>query len=210
MQYSPNPRSSAKQHHARPDRVANGLGVTRLLREQESIEHAKDAALQVFRRDTSLERSMLNGRLTASLLIPDVRVGDIVEVGVTVYGSHPVLGGKYCAWTAFDPFNPWLERRHQLLRPLAREIFIREFNGPPERQVAVNGSIEDSRCRLVGQQRREAEDLTPTWLILAPALQYSGLESWNEVARLFAPLYENRRCSRRAHHRNRPAGCGSW
>ena len=28
MQYSPNPRSSAKQHHARPDRVANGLGVT--------------------------------------------------------------------------------------------------------------------------------------------------------------------------------------
>jgi hypothetical protein len=28
MQYSPNPRSSAKQHHARHDRVANGLGVT--------------------------------------------------------------------------------------------------------------------------------------------------------------------------------------
>jgi hypothetical protein len=28
MQYSPNPRSSAKQHHARPDRVANGLAVT--------------------------------------------------------------------------------------------------------------------------------------------------------------------------------------
>jgi hypothetical protein len=27
MQYSPNPRSSAKRHHARPDRVANGLGV---------------------------------------------------------------------------------------------------------------------------------------------------------------------------------------
>jgi hypothetical protein len=28
MQYSPNPRSSAKRHHARPDCVANGLGVT--------------------------------------------------------------------------------------------------------------------------------------------------------------------------------------
>jgi hypothetical protein len=32
MQYSPvNPGGSAKQHQARPDRVANGLGVTNYL-----------------------------------------------------------------------------------------------------------------------------------------------------------------------------------
>jgi hypothetical protein len=91
----------------------------RVLRGEQCIEHATPSAFQVFRRETNLERLALNGRLTASLLTPDVRIDDIVEVGLTLYGSTPALGGKYAAWTGFDSFNPWFETRQRLVRPLA-------------------------------------------------------------------------------------------
>src|SRR5262245_38485777 len=68
----------------------------RIVRGQDSIEHAQPGALQVFRRETSLERLTLNGRLTASLLIPDVRIDDVVEISFTLFGSNPALRGK-CA-----------------------------------------------------------------------------------------------------------------
>jgi hypothetical protein len=93
----------------------------RVLRGEECIEHARLGAFETFRREANLERLVFNGRLTASLLIPDVRVDDIIEVSITLYGSNPALGGKCAAWAAFDSLAPWLECRHRLVR-LAREI----------------------------------------------------------------------------------------
>lgn len=163
----------------------------RVLRGHESIEHAKPGAIQSFRRETSLERLVLDGRLTASLLIPDVRVDDIVELGITLYRGNPVLGGKYAAWAVFDSFNPWLETRHRLLRPVEREIFIKEFNDPPVREIVEKDDVEDSRWRLAYQKQREGEELTPPWLVLRSALQCTEFRTWNDVARLFTPFYES-------------------
>jgi transglutaminase-like putative cysteine protease len=162
-----------------------------VLRGEEPIEHAAPSAFQVFRRESNLERLALNGRLTVSLLIPDVRVGDIVEVGLTVYGSTPVLGGRYAAWAGFDSFNPWLESRHRLIRPLSRKIFVKAFNNPPEPDITTSDDVEDSRWQIVGQKRLEAEELTPPWLVLVPALQFSEFGNWSEVASLFAPFYKD-------------------
>jgi hypothetical protein len=162
----------------------------RVLRGDERIENAKLETFQIFRRETNLERLTLNGRLTASLVIPDVRVGDIVEIGFTLYGSTPVLGGRYAAWASFDCFNPWFETRHRVLRPLVRKVFVSAYNNPPAPDVTLKGDIEDSRWHLVGQKRREAEELTPPWLVLAPALQFSEFETWNDVACLFSSFYE--------------------
>jgi hypothetical protein len=162
-----------------------------ILRGQECIEHAQPGTFQLLRRETTLERLTLNGRLTASLVIPDLRVDDIFEIGLTLYGSNPVLDGKYAGWMALDPYNPWLDSRYRLVRPLARDIAIKQFNDPPERKIAVKDGVEVSRWHLVGQKRREFEALTPPWLVLAPALQLSEFRDWNDVARLFVPSYES-------------------
>lgn len=162
----------------------------RVVRGQECMAHAKPGTFQLLRRETNLERLVLDGRLTASLLVPDIRVGDIVEIGLTLSGGNAALGGKYSAWTVFDDFNPWLEARHRLLRPKTREISFRPFNDAPQRLSAVEkGGVEDSRWRLAGPKRREAEDFTPPWQIQVPFLQFSEFKSWADVVGLFEPLY---------------------
>jgi transglutaminase-like putative cysteine protease len=151
----------------------------RVVRGGDRTEHANPGAFQIFRRETN------------SLLIPDVRANDIVEVAITLHGTAPVLNGKYVAWVAFDSFNPWFESRHRLVRPLARNVFVKQYNDPPAPIISVSGDTEDSRWQIVGQQKRLPEPLTPPWLVLHPALQFSEFESWGEVACLFAPHYES-------------------
>ena len=149
----------------------------RVLRGAEVIEHAKADAFQLLRRETNLERLIFDGRLTASLLIPDVRIGDIVDLAVTVYGNVPVLGRRHAAWVVFDSFNPWFEHRHRLLRPLDRNVIAKAYNNPPQPVVAVAGQTEDVRWRMTGQQRHAFEGLTPPWVLLRPTLQFSELVS---------------------------------
>lgn len=118
------------------------------------------------------------------------RVG-LIGLDLTLFGSVPVLRGKYASWVGFDVFDPWFENRHRLLRPQERTIFIKEYNDPPQRAIRIEEGIEDSRWRLVAQKKVEAEALTPPWLLLVPALQLSEHENWNDVARLLAPHYES-------------------
>jgi hypothetical protein len=161
----------------------------RVVRDGNAIEHAKLEAFQLLRRETNLERLIFDGVLTASLLIPDVRINDVVEIGVTIHGSVPILSGRYVAWAVFDSFNPWFEGRQRLLKPRSRYLAVKEYNNPPERTVTTAAETEDLRWQIIGQKRREPEALTPSWLIQHPCLQSSEFENWNEVACLLAPHY---------------------
>jgi hypothetical protein len=162
-----------------------------VLRKDERLEHAAVQGLQVFRRESDLERLVLNGRLTASLLIPDVRVDDIVEIALTIYGSNPILRGQFSVWAGFDFFGPWFDCRYRQLRPLDREIAVRPFNDPPECSVTVEARVEDKRWRVVASKKVQPEIATPPWAVLIPAIQFSEFMSWNEVATLFVSHYDD-------------------
>jgi transglutaminase-like putative cysteine protease len=163
--------------------------VVRIRRGDEIIDYAQADRFQTFRRETNLERLALNGRLTASLLIPDVRIGDIVETAATVYGRNPALGDKFAGWIAFDDVHPWFRSDYRCLRPVGRIISARPFNEPPALQSTVKGDVEEVRCTFEGQAGREIEDLGLPWLLQGPTAQFSEFRSWTEVAQLFAPYY---------------------
>ncbi len=163
----------------------------RVVRGEERIEHAKPDRFQILRRETNLNRLVLDGRLTASLLIADVRIGDVVEIALTLRGANPALGGKHTAWVAFDDFNPAAETRYRLLRAERRAVSVKRFNEPPALATSKANGIEDMRWRVVRPARREAEDYVPPWRLEAPTLHFSEFSNWAEVVDLFAPLYES-------------------
>ncbi len=163
----------------------------RTVRDGQIVEHAHAAAFQLFRRETNLEMLMLNGRLTASLLIPDVRIGDLVETALTVTGSNPALKNKLAGWVAFDDVHPFYQYRHRQLRPIDRPIACRPFNGPPAATTTLGNGIEDARWSLENPARREIEEYAVPWQPRAPMLQFSEFSAWSEVSRLFTPYYES-------------------
>jgi transglutaminase-like putative cysteine protease len=163
----------------------------RIWREGSCIEHAQTSAnaLHLLRREKQLERLALNGRLSATLLVPDVRVDDRVEVAFTQYSNNPVLSGHYVGWIVFNSYGPWVETRQRLLRPMARPLYLKAFNQPPGAVRETVGEVEESRWSLARQERRVLEDLLPQWTIKNPSYQLTEFQHWREVAELFEPYY---------------------
>ena len=58
-------------------------------------DRRKDARVQVLRREEDLDSAMFDGTHTATLTVPDLRVGDIVDYSYSVVGDNPVFGDAY-------------------------------------------------------------------------------------------------------------------
>jgi transglutaminase-like putative cysteine protease len=165
----------------------------RIWRAGSCVEHAPTSTdtLHLLRREKQLERLALNGRLSATLLVPDVRVDDRVEFAITTYSNNPVLSGRYVGWMVFNSYGPWVETRQRLLRPPARSLHFKAFNQPPEAVREITDELEESRWSLARQERRMVEDLVPPWTIKTPSYQVSEYEEWRDVAQLFEAHYRD-------------------
>ena len=64
----------------------------KLFRDSQTIDVLDHASFEILRREDQLEAAMLNGTLTAVLRVPDLRVGDELEVAVTTFASDPMPG----------------------------------------------------------------------------------------------------------------------
>lgn len=65
------------------------------------IDMRTQAHYAKLRRESGLENGLIDGALTLSITLPDLRVGDRVDYGVTISGSSPVFGkGSYDVFEA--------------------------------------------------------------------------------------------------------------
>ena len=67
--------------------------MVRIHRQNEEIDVLRSVSFEILRREDQLEASHIDGILTAVLKIPDLRVGDELEVAMTVPGNDPTLKG---------------------------------------------------------------------------------------------------------------------
>lgn len=76
--------------------------------------------IQVLQRETELEYLIYDGSMTASTMLDDVRIGDIVEYAYSIAGSNPVFR-NHAAGTLSLAWSVPLERAYtRLLMPAAR------------------------------------------------------------------------------------------
>jgi transglutaminase-like putative cysteine protease len=75
-----------------PASGAPTVHVIKIHRGSEVIDVLKTASFEILRREDQLEAARLDGVLTAVLRVPDLRVGDELEVGITTRSSDPTLG----------------------------------------------------------------------------------------------------------------------
>jgi hypothetical protein len=158
-------------------------------RDGNSVEHAAENSFELMRREQNLERRILDGRLTASLIVPDVRPGDVIEQRWTIFSDNPLLRDFYSDWIAFE--GSAREIRFRLRALASHEIVAKSFGDGIVFEQAESDGIINRYWSINDGYRREAEALTPTWQILARSLQISEKKDWSDVSRLFAPHYQN-------------------
>lgn len=142
--------------------------------------------VRFLQRESGLERGVYSGVITASMVLPDVRVGDALHLVYSVEGSNPIMGSLYSEAASWDDQRPVRLRRVTLIAPQDRNIAWRLVGGK------TAGTLEP-RIQLTSGERRtvfegqdfpavELEPSMPRYARPLRWLQFSEFSDWNQVA----------------------------
>jgi tetratricopeptide (TPR) repeat protein len=161
-----------------------------LLRDGQTIDVLpKEGAFTVLRREPELEQAMLTGELTALLQPEGVRVGDVLDLAVSIRHADPLLKGQagpvFAAWD----IAPVGRVRLQARWPTSLAVRWRETEGlPPLRATQAQGvttvtlAMDDVRPPVLPAH-------APPRFQRGREVEFTTLADWKAVARAMAPLY---------------------
>lgn len=155
-------------------------------RDGATIDVLKNASFEILRREDQLEAAMLDGVLTAVLRVPDLRVGDELEVGLTTRSNDPTLAKKDSGILFLLP-SPQPGR-------FRLGLSWDEGQKPHVRMTPDMAAVARTGDRSVDFLFDNPAALTPPkdaparyqWQRL---VEYSDFADWTAVSRHFAPLF---------------------
>jgi hypothetical protein len=158
----------------------------RIFRGDQDIDVLKDSSFEILRREDQLEAAMLDGTLTAVLRVPDLRVGDELEVDLTTFARDPTGGhnesgflmltaspspGRYHLGLSWEqdrkPNVKMTTDMTEAMQKGARSVDFR-FDNP-----ATTTPPKDAPMRYQWQR----------------IVEYSDFADWAAMSRHFAPLF---------------------
>lgn len=141
------------------------------------------AEIKLIQQEKDLALNMYNGRVTALIMIPDLRVGDVVDYAFTRTGRNPVFGGRFV-----DEFSAgWptpVRREHALvITPVDRPLSY-GYEG----SVPLSFKMWNRQDRLCYEwEGRNLQPVSPdpdapSWYVPLGYVEISGFRDWAEVA----------------------------
>jgi tetratricopeptide (TPR) repeat protein len=156
----------------------------------ETIDVLKDGkSFQILRREKSLESFTLDGVLTAVMAIPDLRVGDEVEMAYTIDALNPVLQGH--AEAMFPLATPLPIDRLSLRYswPIGRAMNWKAGASVPAAVVTKAGGFQTVTFARDGWTSPEAIAGAPARYSNGLLVQVADFADWSMVAAVMRPLY---------------------
>lgn len=158
----------------------------KVYRGTEVIDVLKKVSFEVLRREDQLEAARIDGILTAVLRVPDLRVGDEIEVSYTVQNADPTLGKHNSGMLFLGPTPPPGRYRLELSWDDGWKPQVKM--APDMASVAVK-SGHAIYFRFDNPGVSTAPKDAPPRFQLTRTVDYSDFSDWADVSRLFDPLF---------------------
>ena len=172
------------------------LHTVRILRGQEQLDRTTTSSIRFLQREQGLEQGVYSGRVTASILVDDLRVGDTLDISYSMYGQNPVFAGKYLGFSVWDQGLPTLRRRVVMNYPVDRPIVWRLVGDRKMPPLLPNETVRDGMHRIEFDQQPLPEIVGDA--LASPDffgfrfLQFSEFSDWNDVAKWATALFETK------------------
>ncbi|MBN8846790.1 MAG: hypothetical protein BGO24_10250 [Sphingomonas sp. 67-36] len=162
-----------------------------IIRGAEHIDLIKGGnPLTVLRREQGMEQRILDGRLTATMPVEGLRVGDVLHIAFSVTRRDPTLKGDMQAFAPlmFAPARVGFARV-RLSWPAKSDLRWKSYvDGLTARPVVENGyNTLDVALPLPKQPDMPAD--APTRFAKLPIVEASSFADWAAVSKVMAPLY---------------------
>lgn len=170
-----------------PSHGAPTVHVIRVYRDGKTRDVLEHASFEILRRENQLEAASLDGILTAILRVDDLRVGDELEVGLTIRSTDPTLGANEAGLLVLAPDPAPGRFRLGVSWDDGQEPHLKLT--PDMAAVAKRGAREvtfqfDNPAILVPPQDAPARY---GW---QRAVEYSDFSDWAAISRQFAILFD--------------------
>jgi tetratricopeptide (TPR) repeat protein/transglutaminase-like putative cysteine protease len=162
----------------------------KIIRDGKVIDVLAGQKFKVIQRENNLERSALDGALTATLQTPGLQVGDEIEFAATIKRRDPTLGDRSQGALLVPPVGAPGAYRMRLVWPKSKIVRWRATPDLGELKPADGGGDLDLRVELRDLKSVIVADGAPARVNLRRFLQYSGFSDWAEVSTVLQPLYE--------------------
>lgn len=173
------------------DPATETLTINRLTIERDGqvIDLLAKEKFQVLRRERSLEQATLDGRLTATLQIPDLRVGDIVDYAYTTVYAPKLLTARHAESSGFfgEPVGAF---RIRALWDRAAPAQWRVGAGMPKPMVSETAAGTEFLIEATDAVASEPPASSPVRYLETGMVQFSQFDSWRQVSALIAPLFD--------------------
>ena len=144
----------------------------------------------IYRAETDRDNLIYNGTLQLSYIVPDLRVGDVLDYSFSVVGKNPAIGPHFSEHVQHEYAIPVRFLRDRLLFPADYRIRTTPLAGAamPKRETLGQDVVYSWVARDVAARHVEGEQ--PGDAISYAGTTVSSFESWAEVGRYFAPFYD--------------------
>lgn len=160
-----------------------------VLRDGVRREAASPAAFELLRRELNLERAMYDGRLTAHMIIPDVRIGDVVETAFSIVGANPALAGRLSQHFRLQWSQPAIETDCRLRAPEDRRLAMQTRGAVPPVEDTVEDGVRQLRWRMIDAPVYIYDADTPASFVGHAEVHIADSMTWSDVSDLFREAY---------------------
>lgn len=155
-----------------------------VVRDGKRLNRLDRTRIRVLQRETELERQMVDGRLTVSVVVPDVRVGDRIDYAYSRRGANPVFAGRFFYSTLMGaPNAPVATARLRLLAPAGRTLHLQAGSALPAPQERVAAGWRDTQWLRTGLPQLRTDPNAPASAWLPHQAFFSEQGQWAEVSR---------------------------
>ncbi|MEC5218780.1 lipoprotein NlpI/transglutaminase-like putative cysteine protease [Actimicrobium sp. GrIS 1.19] len=176
-----------------------------ILRGTALIDKLNRQKIQLLQRETQLDARAYNGRVTASIVLDDVRIGDRIDFDYSIQGSNPVFDGRAAAteWMLVQK-GPAALFHFRVLAPADRVITIQP-GALVTGTTTVHDGLRDARFVRSGVAQWQNEPEMPPSAAIDTMVQVSEFSDWSDVGRWGSKLFSPALIAAPAVHREADA-----
>jgi transglutaminase-like putative cysteine protease len=161
----------------------------RVLRDGQVIDKLAKAKISVLQRETELEYRIYDGSKTVSVVLDDLRAGDVVEYAYSRRGINPVLGNRVAGGADLQWAVPVGQASVRLLVPAGRTVALQLLNSTLQRQERVLDGYREYRWAQENVPAIKVERDAPASYNPYAGVRWSEFADWKAVVEWGIPLY---------------------
>ncbi|MEM9932144.1 MAG: DUF3857 domain-containing protein [Bacteroidota bacterium] len=161
-----------------------------IIREGKTVPRLYKHPIKTLQRETSLERSLYDGSITAVMNLTDIREGDILDYSFSRKGFNPISKGSFSTKLYHEYTIPVNRVFNRITFSADQQLEYKLIKGATEPSIQKKNNLISYEWDIESFEQLDYDQNIPSWYDPQKRVEISTYETWKEVVDWAIPLYQ--------------------